>query len=36
MCKTDKNARSEIIASVSLPRDKMSYGSREIEYAKMS
>ena len=30
MCKTDKNARNEIISSVSLPRDKMSNGSREI------
>ena len=36
MCKTDKNARNDIISSVSLPRDKMSNGSREIDYAKMS
>ena len=39
MCKTDENARNDIISSVSfIPRDKMSNGSREIEYkcTKMS
>ena len=36
MCKTNKNARNDIMSSVSLPRDKISNGSQEIEYAKMS
>ena len=36
MCKTNRNARNDIVSSVSLPRDKIANGSREIEYAKMS
>ena len=37
MCKTDKNARNDIISAVSVnTKGKMSKGSREIEYSKMS